>query len=72
MNYCEGYKNNLKYLHYANNFSHLPDFDSSGGRVMKFTASGLLIQVRGKCKYMYSGGLGLYPLYLICQGSMKL
>ena len=32
------------------------DFDSSGGRVMKFIASGhrsLLIEVRGKRKYMH-------------------
>ena len=32
------------------------DFDSSGGRVMQFTASGqrsLLIEVRGRCKYMH-------------------
>ena len=31
-------------------------FDSSVGRVMRFTASGhtsLLIEVRGKCKYMH-------------------
>ena len=37
-------------------FSFTKDFDSSGGRVMKFTASGyyrLLIEVRGKCKYMH-------------------
>ena len=37
-------------------FSFSNDFDSSGGRVMKFTASGnrsLLIEVRFKCKYMH-------------------
>ena len=37
-------------------FAFTNDFDSSGGIVMKFTASGhrsLVIEVRGKCKYMH-------------------
>ena len=39
-------------------FSFTNDFDSSGGREMKFTAShswhrSLLIEARGKCKYMH-------------------
>ena len=37
-------------------FSFTNDSDSSGGGVMKFTASGhrsLLIEARGKCKYMH-------------------
>ena len=37
-------------------FSFTHDFDRSGGRVMKFTASwhrSLLFEVRCKCKYMH-------------------
>ena len=37
-------------------FSFTNDFDSSGGRVIKFLASdhrSLLIEVNGKCKYMH-------------------
>ena len=37
-------------------FSFTSDFDSSGGRVMKFPASGhrsLLIEASGKCKYVH-------------------
>ena len=42
----------LKIFELCNHFfSFTNDFDSSGGRVMKFTASA--IEVRGKCKYMY-------------------
>ena len=37
-------------------FSFTDDFESTCGRVMKFRATGylsLLIEVRGKCKYMH-------------------